>query len=341
MKNNIELSCIVPVYNAESYILRTINSIKNMIGNFGEQCEILFIDDGSQDDTIKIIRREITSYPNMHILQKKHSGVSDTRNYGIKHAKGKYITFLDSDDCFKSNFADNILRLSNYGVDIIFFDIELINEEYEMYNLSNLERLNLLKMVIRGRGNTGINSKIYRKAFLETNNIFFQSDIIVSEDALFLMQAIDKAESVYLSNEKFYYVLQSHTLQYYNEKLLDSELNFHYNFDLLLKKYQNINPDTYTYIKNKIFIMGFILLVERYFTPLVAIRKKKLKEACQELKDIANYYRYNQSFSDNRFDSVFSKRYKLYRFLFKKGKYKISIILGLFLDKINNNIRFK
>ena len=91
-----KVSVIVPVYNVEKYIERCI---KTLITQTLSDIEIIFVDDGSKDNSKKIIEKYLKLYPNkLKYLYKENGGLSSARNYGIPYAKGEYIAFLDSDD---------------------------------------------------------------------------------------------------------------------------------------------------------------------------------------------------------------------------------------------------
>ena len=96
-----KVSIIVPVYNVELYIEKCLESLVNQTL---EEIEIIIVNDGSKDNSKKIINKYIEKYPNKIIyLEKENGGLSDARNYGIQYAIGEYIAFLDSDDYVKTD----------------------------------------------------------------------------------------------------------------------------------------------------------------------------------------------------------------------------------------------
>ena len=90
-----KVSVIVPVYNVENYIERCLNSLVNQTL---KDIEIIVVNDGSTDNSIKVINDFLDKYKNIIYVEKKNGGLSDARNYGMKYAKGDYIAFLDTDD---------------------------------------------------------------------------------------------------------------------------------------------------------------------------------------------------------------------------------------------------
>ena len=92
---NVLLSIIVPIYNSSNYLEKCLDSIKNQYLN---NIEVLLLDDGSTDNSIDICNKYINIDSRFKLIKNNHVGVSEIRNIGVKEAKGKYITFVDSDD---------------------------------------------------------------------------------------------------------------------------------------------------------------------------------------------------------------------------------------------------
>ena len=102
-----DVSLIIPAYNAEDYIARSIDSA--LASDFSN-LELVIVNDGSSDNTQKIIEWYAKNYPNIVALQKENGGVADTRNVGIKAAKGKYIAFMDNDDLIRSDMISSLYK---------------------------------------------------------------------------------------------------------------------------------------------------------------------------------------------------------------------------------------
>ena len=100
-----EVSLIIPAYNAKDYIARSIDSA--LASDFND-LEIVIVNDGSTDDTQKIIDWYAKNYPNVVSITKENGGVADTRNVGIKAAKGKYIAFMDNDDLLRPDMISSL-----------------------------------------------------------------------------------------------------------------------------------------------------------------------------------------------------------------------------------------
>lgn len=338
----MKFSFIVPMYDSATYLAKTLDSIVAMVGQKKEAAEVLLLDDGSTDDTVEIARKYATDYTFFKVFANPHQGVSATRNFGISKATGDYITFIDSDDIFAADFIEILESLTIKKPDIILADIETLATETFVSDLTASQKISLFKLINRGRGNTGIGSKFFKRSFLLEYALSFAEDIAISEDALFNYQAIDLAKSIVLTPQKFYYVLDSHTLPYYNPKILNSELKYRQETAKFFAHYfTKDDAGELQWTDNKIKLLGFIKLVDRYFGPRYNIKEISLREAASSLREIAEKYEYTTSFNDERHDDVLGLRYRVFRRLLAKRLYRTTLIFNKYMDKIKKTQRWK
>ena len=104
MKNLV--SIIVPVYNAEKYLKKSIKSITSQTY---KNIEIICIDDGSNDKSLEILHKFAGEDQRIRIIYKKNEGVSLARNTGLESAKGDFVLFVDSDDWIEKNLCETLL----------------------------------------------------------------------------------------------------------------------------------------------------------------------------------------------------------------------------------------
>lgn len=90
-----EISVIVPVYNVQKYLRKCLNSL---VKQTFKDIEIIAVNDGSTDDSEEILKEYAEKYDNFSYYNKENGGLSDARNFGLKHANGRYVAFVDSDD---------------------------------------------------------------------------------------------------------------------------------------------------------------------------------------------------------------------------------------------------
>ncbi|SDL28405.1 Glycosyltransferase involved in cell wall bisynthesis [Clostridium cochlearium] len=141
------VSIIMPAYNCERYIEDAINSV---IAQTYNSWELIVIDDGSKDNTVRIIE-ELSNkdYRIRFYKNEKNLGVSETRNRGISLAKGEWIAFLDSDDMWEDSKLEKQIKLSNkVGAEFVFTGSSFINECGDNYKgiLKVPEKVNYKKL---------------------------------------------------------------------------------------------------------------------------------------------------------------------------------------------------
>jgi teichuronic acid biosynthesis glycosyltransferase TuaG len=124
------VSIITPTYNSAKYIAETIQSVQNQTYL---NWEMIIVDDCSNDKTVEIIKNFMDEDHRIHLLQlNKNSGAAKARNFGIGKITGKYITFLDADDIWFSDFIENSIETINKtGVNFVFSSYKRSNEDLE------------------------------------------------------------------------------------------------------------------------------------------------------------------------------------------------------------------
>jgi glycosyltransferase involved in cell wall biosynthesis len=110
------VSIIIPVYNAEKYLVRCLESVtKQTYSNI----EVILIDDGSTDESAHICDRFVCNDKRFIVIRKENAGPSKAREDGIKLSKGKYIAFVDADDYVEDNMIERLLEVAKQGYDIV------------------------------------------------------------------------------------------------------------------------------------------------------------------------------------------------------------------------------
>lgn len=126
-----KISVIVPVYNVEKYIEKCLQSLsKQTMQDF----EIIIVNDGTKDNSEKVIKKYIEEHQELDIkyLKKENGGLASARNYGVKHATGKYLSFLDADDYIDENLYRNLEKYIDEDIDVIKFKMQTVNEKGEI-----------------------------------------------------------------------------------------------------------------------------------------------------------------------------------------------------------------
>lgn len=213
----MELSIIVPIYNVENYLEECLESLYN-IKNI--ELEIILVNDGSKDNSFKIMEKFKDMYPEKTVLiNKKNGGLSSARNAGMKAAVGEYISFIDSDDFID---VDEFERFFKEGqkdkLDVIVGNMRYYTPEKTgdpLFRSDMIKNSGILKGVdffwelfqkpkcFREE----VVDDIYRREFLLKNDICFNENI-VHEDSEFTPLVYLKAEKVRYIDRAFYFYRQ-------------------------------------------------------------------------------------------------------------------------------------
>ncbi|WP_067090696.1 glycosyltransferase family 2 protein [Methanobrevibacter curvatus] len=195
---DIEVSVIVPSYNNENSIERCLSSIIDQ--NFSS-FEIIFINDGSTDNTLKIANKLLTFSKIKHeIINQKNLGVSSARNNGLKIAKGKYICFVDADDYISENHLkklhDSIIHTNS---DFSFTKMMKVDEkgnylmkgnEYKnILGISQMSSCEFLKLELLMKIPFSFSQIMYNHEILKNNEIIFNENEVYGEDTEFFLKA--------------------------------------------------------------------------------------------------------------------------------------------------------
>lgn len=207
----MKLSVIVPVYNVEQYIRSCVQSIYRQ-GLLEDDFELILVNDGTQDNSIEIIEDIIASHNNIIVLEQSNQGLSAARNTGLSKASGQYILFLDSDDLLIDNTLPQLLSLTDdYTVELLIAGfIKLNNKEIDSFEKSFLPNVLTEQKCASEIFLQDFNPKqcyvwrtIYRKAFLDENNLRFIPGIYF-EDVPFTTECLLKADNCIKTTLTFY-----------------------------------------------------------------------------------------------------------------------------------------
>lgn len=204
-----EVSVILTVFNREQYLKRCINSL---LSQSFKNWELIAIDDGSEDNSFEILKEYQGNYPGIHVIGQKNMKLPFSRNKGIMVSKGKYITFLDSDDEYaEDHLLKRVEYLDNHlEVDMIHGGVEIIGNEYVR------DKNNPSKFIHLSECSVGATFFGRRNVFLMLNGF---RNLEYSEDSDFLERA-----------EKYFHVKKVgfNTYKYFREAP-DSITNTYYN----------------------------------------------------------------------------------------------------------------
>lgn len=198
----MKFSIIIPVYNAEKYIGRTINSV---LQQSYSDYEVILIDDGSKDNSSEILDRYAEKEEKIIVKHIHNQGVSHARNEGITLARGEYILFLDADDEYEKHALgciEDALRIYNspdflcFGYnEYLFKNNKIVREKGFSYNSFSLSGQNELREfaidLVTNAMFGSVWSKAYKRELLVAYNIRMPEEMYVGEDYCFNLKVLE------------------------------------------------------------------------------------------------------------------------------------------------------
>ena len=198
-----KVSVIVPIYNVEKYLSRCIESLVNQTL---QDIQIILVNDGSTDNSGKIAKEYAKKYPEKIIyLEKENGGLSDARNYGIPHATGEYIAFLDSDDYIEKNAYEEMYNKA-VEEDSDYVECDFLWEyQNKIKKDTRIEYNNKQEMMANVRVVAW--NKLIRRNIIEENNICFPKGLRY-EDVEFTYKLIPHLNKISYINQYFVHYVQ-------------------------------------------------------------------------------------------------------------------------------------
>ena len=217
-----QVSIIVPVYNVE------VGYLKEMASSLSSQtltdAEFLLVLDGDNDVLEQQCQEFSRQDKRFVVFKKEHGGVSDTRNFGMMHSQGEYLSFVDADDWISPDVYSNAYRLAKENdSDIVFWDMAKVSpdgtekkEAYEMQTvvaLSDEQRTELMKQFIWVRhlkygAAISVCCKLIKREFWAKYQFLFDKNLAIGEDRIFFYSMMQKAGTVSYLNECGYFYRQ-------------------------------------------------------------------------------------------------------------------------------------
>lgn len=296
------ISIIVPAFNVEPYIKRCIESICHQDIS-PEMYEVIFINDGSTDDTLLEIKSQISKYKtlNIKLIDKPNGGLSSARNAGLQYASGEYVWFVDSDDYIAHNCLSSIFRdiNSHKQLDVLAFNMEYVYDDgHSSHNGRRLDENKYLS------GNelyfkdfrypySGVQFSIYRRSYLNSIELQFKEGILFEDILYTTLLLASNPKCVFVDKIYYHYYIRSESITNSKsspkkcidilsvaDELYNSIKNYkHYNIIILYDQIARLLPSIYRYrmsglpFRDKLDVIK-IINTKIYWTRAIMISKK-------------------------------------------------------------------
>ena len=328
--NNVKLiSVIIPVYNAENTIE---NSVKSVLLSTYRDIEIILVDDGSTDQSPDICERLAKKHENIIVYHNENGGAAKARNFGIEHANGQFISFIDSDDFITNSYYEILINLLNetdsdiavcghkkvYGNHKDILEHEIIN--------SNNNTLDMPSSAISYSKIEALNGLLYQRNFISApwgmlskkelfSNVRFPAGKR-AEDMATIYKLFAAASKVVRTDAKLYLYFQNKSGTIYTTQ-------------------SSLNPD---YYDNCTEMLQFI---EKNYPESVKAAKSRLFSACfQILSETPSDYD-NKDFINKLYDTVKNLRFDIILDNNGKPRNRVAALLSIInikmLHKLLNN----
>ena len=238
-----KISIIVPIYNVEEYLSVCLDSLCNQTYS---NIEILCVNDGSIDDSERILESYVAKDKRIKFFTQKNAGLATARNVGLENATGKYIMFCDSDDYYQPNMCEEMINcIQSNDVDLVIcacdfvIDVENNKRSLEYFHLKYFGKWPLTD-IIKATTNVVVWNKIFKLDIIQKYHIKFPDGCYPAEDTAFTYSYLSVSKSIFSLNKQLYnYRIRKNSIM---EKIY----------------FQKQNKQLFSYIDVFVFVINFL-----------------------------------------------------------------------------------
>ena len=238
-----KFSIIIPVYNVEKYIKRTLDHVFNQTY---KDFEVIVVNDGCTDKSIELAKEY-----KVKIVSDKHVGVSEARNIGEKYAKGEYLLFLDSDDYWDNKVLEKINESLKNNPDLVRFQVRTVTDkneskEYPEEEFNNLTGIEAFKKIVRFHFIESIWCYAIKREYYEKEKFKFKKDKIHEDFGLtpLIIIKANKVNSISYIGYNYYRrsgsIMNTPDYSWTKRKVQD----FYEHYQYLRKEIEKVKGDT-------------------------------------------------------------------------------------------------
>ena len=289
-KNKYLFSIIVPVYNTEKYVEKSLTSILNAMD---EDCEVIIVNDGSTDNSEEIILKFLENLPenyknNFVYTKKENKGLADTKNVGIELSRGEYISVVDSDDYISDDFY-TIARRYIPENEIIIYDLYVVFEKTHKWNYTSRAKRDDkdedIVAYLNGAMSGSSCNKIIKKELYNGYKFPVGKEY---EDTAVTPFILSDAKKIKYVPYPLYYYLQREKSIVANNTFMSAFYKICDNISEVIKSKGN-NVEKYKYVVNEFFVDRILDILDQDLSANKKEFLKNVQNLAVKNKDVINY----------------------------------------------------
>ena len=322
------LSIIIPCYNVESYILSTLESLSRL--NSAEDCEFIFVNDGSTDKTLPYIQEFAKNDNRAIVINQQNQGVSIARNVALGKVKGQYMLCLDGDDYLHPETI-HIIRNNLKDADALLAPCIVDQHNTKKTRALNIEDgiYSIEQLYTACSIFPTAPMIVYRTSIIQENHIKFNANIKSGEVYDFTISFFEYAHTIAVTNVGFYYYVMRNSSATHRPN---------YNADLsVLEIAKHFSSMPYKWSHTTSFLLTELKMITS-FTYNKYIRNGLTdKETIHSLSSVLKNP-YFQELLSRLIEKSIDFKHKLYIIYLKHMPHKLGYLLCAYLGKINKNL---
>lgn len=308
----MKISIIVPIYNGEKYIEKTINSL---LEQSYKEIELILVNDGSKDKSLNICKSYADKDARIVVINKENGGISNARNCGLKRATGEMVSFVDQDDKILPNIYTTLTKnISKYddmvisGKSMLLLDKNnkvIEQKEYKYLDRTITDKKEIVKLCFNKNRDTCLLhlwNCLYRRSIIEENKIQFDENLKFGhEDSLFNIQYANCCSRIRLTSGIVY--------QYYRREATSTSMQDNSRYIQDIQRYASVVSGVMDCDSSMLFTYLFRLGINLFSQ---YSNRHELDKSVLQLKDIYEITNTNSYSSKINFGCINSKFYGLF-----------------------------
>ncbi len=349
----IKLSIIVPVYNAEKYLDKCMQSI---YAQTFTSYEIILVNDGSKDNSLALCKKFAQNDKRVSVIDKENGGAGSARNAGIEIAKGEYLAFPDADDWFENDFYETLISAAEKGdYDIVFSGVNYYSQKLEKTGEALCPKVDFIsqeecrKNVMTLFPTTTIFdvpwNKIYKRETVIKNNVRF-TNLRRCQDAVFNIDVYSVAKKVTSVEKGFYnYIVndQEKTDIKFPKNYIDINVYYYTHLKEVLTSFGVYCGEVKTHYDSSfvISVFGTLNMFDNPRWNLSKSEKKKYVENILNREDVQSFVLSAtvRSDAETYYNVIKNKDVKKVFSIHRKEKFKSKIRNNKFIIKIYRKVK--